>query len=63
VVLVVQRRLVQLGDLRQQVQALAHVQLGELARVEQRAQLRPALPVAIQARQRAERARVQRLGA
>ena len=62
VVLVVQRRLVELGDLRQQVQPLAHVQLRELARVEQRAQLAPALAVAVEPRQRAERARVQRLG-
>ena len=62
VVLVVERRLVEIGDLRQQLQPLADVQLRELARVEQRAQLRPALAVAVQARQRAERARVQRLG-
>ena len=62
VVRIGERRLVQLGDLRQQIQPLARVERRQLAGVEERPQLRPTLPLLVEARQRAEGAGVHRLG-
>ncbi len=62
VVRIGERRLVQLGDLRQQIQPLARVERRQLAGVEERPQLRPTLPLFVEARQRAEGADVRRLG-
>ena len=56
-----QRRLVKLGDLRQQIEPLAPVERRQLTDIEQRPQLGPALAFFIEPRQRPEGAHVHRL--